>query len=128
MDVGITLRRDRSWFFAANIFDGIIFVQENDLWLVFVRCFRWEVNEARYNKLVAWFYEVRCSPVNVNLTLFRAAIKDIRFESSAGCYVPYVDSFMREKSGEVEEVAGNGDAALIVHVGLGNDGAVNLRK
>jgi len=91
-----------------------------------VRCFSGKVNETSDDEEISWLDEVRGRAIDVNLSLFFAAIKDVGFEACATGDVPYVHRLMRQEPRSFEKVAGNGDASLVVDVRLSHDSSVDL--
>jgi hypothetical protein len=70
--------------------------------------------------------EVSCGSVHVDLSVPIAAIKDVGLKAGTTGDVPYVHGLIGEEPGGVEEQTGDGDTTLILDVGLGYRGPVNL--
>ncbi len=74
----------------------------------------------------AFFDEVGGATVDENFSGSRRAFEDVGFQAGAGSDGGDENFFARPEIGGVHEVAGNFNAALVLDIGLGDDGAVEL--
>ncbi len=91
-----------------------------------MRGFGWKMHKASDNEGIAQLNEVSRGSIHVNLSVPIAPIKDVGFKTGATGDVPYVHRLMGEEPRGVEEQTGDGDTTLILDVGLGYRGPVNL--
>jgi hypothetical protein len=77
--------------------------------------------------LVARLHEPRGGPIHRDVTRAARRLDRVGCETSAGIDVEHIDPLARQDAGEVQQVAVDGDRALVIEIGAGHGRPMQLR-
>lgn len=112
---------------ALGGLDAVVLAEDDNLRLPLGRLLFADGGKAHDGEAVASFAEVRGGAVQDNLTRAGFAGDDVGFKPVAVGRVAAQDALVGPQTGSLHQIRRDGQAAFVIHVAVGDGGAVNLR-